>query len=74
MAQDRTVRLFTFLDIGSVWTQTDRPEVGDLRAAVGFGLSWLSPVGPLKLSVGNAVKKEDFDRTQRVQFNIGTGF
>jgi len=41
---------------------------------VGFGLSWLSPVGPLKLSVGNAIKKEDFDRTQRVQFNIGTGF
>jgi outer membrane protein insertion porin family len=74
MAQDRTVRLFTFLDIGSVWTQADRPEVGDLRAALGFGLSWLSPVGPLKLSVGNAVKKETFDRTQRVQFNIGTGF
>ena len=74
MAQDRTVRLFTFFDAGSVWSQGDRPELGDLRATVGFGLSWLSPVGPLKLSVGNAVKKEDFDRTQRVQFNIGTAF
>jgi outer membrane protein insertion porin family len=74
MSQDRTVRLFTFFDVGSVWSQTEKPELGDLRAAVGFGLSWLSPVGPLKLSVGNAIKKEDFDRTQRVQFNIGTGF
>ena len=74
MAQDRTVRLFTFFDAGSVWSQGDRPELGDLRATVGFGLSWLSPVGPLKLSVGNAIKKEDFDRTQRVQFNIGTAF
>lgn len=74
MAQDRTVRLLTFLDIGSVWNQNERVEVGDLRAAVGVGLSWLSPVGPLKLSVGNAVKKVEGDRTQRVQFNIGTGF
>lgn len=74
MSQDRTVRLFTFLDIGSVWNQDEQVQFGDLRAAVGFGLSWLSPVGPLKLSVGNAVKKEEGDRTQRVQFNIGTGF
>jgi outer membrane protein insertion porin family len=74
MTQDRTIRLFTFLDAGNVWSEGDRPELGDLRATVGFGLSWLSPVGPLKLSVGNAIKKEDFDRTQRVQFNIGTAF
>jgi len=74
MSQDRTMRLFTFFDVGSVWSQTERPEIGDLRAAVGFGLSVLSPVGPVKLSIGRAIKREVFDRTERVQFNIGTGF
>jgi len=31
-------------------------------------------VGPLKLSMGNAIRKETNDRTQRLQFQIGTGF
>lgn len=74
MAQDRTIRLFTFLDIGSVWTEGEQFDLGTLRASVGVGLSWLSPVGPLKLSLGSAVVKEESDRLQKFQFQIGTGF
>ena len=74
MQQDRTMRLFAFLDAGSIWAQGASPGFDDIRVAAGFGLSWLSPVGPLKLSVGKAVKKQEFDRTQYLQFNIGTGF
>ena len=74
MAQDRTVRLFTFLDAGSVWPTGDRPEISDIRASVGVGFSWLAPVGPLKFSFGRPIQKESFDRTQIIQFNIGTGF
>jgi outer membrane protein insertion porin family len=74
MAQDRTIRLFTFLDVGSVWTEGEKFDLGTLRASVGVGLSWLSPVGPLKLSLGTAVVKEEGDRLQKFQFQIGTGF
>ncbi len=74
MAQDRTIRLFTYFDAGSVWEESQNIDLGDLRASVGVGLSWLSPVGPLKLSIGNAIKKEEGDKTQRFQFQIGTGF
>jgi len=74
MQQDRTMRLFAFLDAGSVWAQGANPGFDDIRVATGIGLSWLSPVGPLKLSVGKAIKKQEFDRTQYLQFNIGTGF
>jgi outer membrane protein insertion porin family len=74
MAQDRTIRLFTYFDVGSVWREDEKVDFGQLRASVGVGLSWLSPVGPLKLSIGNAIKKEDGDRLQRFQFQIGTGF
>jgi outer membrane protein insertion porin family len=73
MAQDRTIRLFTYLDMGNVWG-VNATDNGSLRASVGAGLSWLSPVGPLKLSMGNAIRKETNDRTQRLQFQIGTGF
>jgi outer membrane protein insertion porin family len=74
MAQDRTIRLFTYLDAGSVWGANDSLSSQPLRASIGAGISWLSPVGPLKLSVGQAIRKEANDTTQRVQFQIGTGF
>jgi outer membrane protein insertion porin family len=73
MAQDRTIRLFTYFDMGNVWGE-NVSDNGSVRASVGAGLSWLSPVGPLKLSMGNAIRKETNDRTQRLQFQIGTGF
>jgi len=74
MAQDRTVRLLTFVDIGSVWPSGDSPDFSELRASAGFGLAWLTPVGPLKLSVAKPLRKESYDRTQQLQFTIGTGF
>jgi outer membrane protein insertion porin family len=74
MAQDRTVRLLTFFDLGSVWPSGDTPAISDLRASAGFGLAWLTPVGPLKLSVAKPLRRESYDRTQQLQFTIGTGF
>lgn len=74
MAQDRTIRLFTYLDTGSVWGEDDSLGSQPLRVSAGAGISWLSPVGPLKLSMGQAISKETGDATQRVQFQIGTGF
>lgn len=73
-AQDRTIRLFTYLDAGSVWGANDSLSSQPLRASVGAGIGWLSPVGPLKLSIGQAIRKETNDTTQRFQFQIGTGF
>ncbi len=69
---DRTIRSFFFLDAGNVYT--DKVDLGDLRYSVGIGLNWLSPIGPLKLSLGFPLRTEVNDRTQRFQFQVGTGF
>lgn len=69
---DQSVRLFTFLDAGNVFTETIR--LNDLRASAGFGLNWFSPLGPLKLSVGYPLNRQPGDRIQRFQFQLGTGF
>jgi outer membrane protein insertion porin family len=69
---DQQVRMFTFLDVGNVWADTI--DLSDLRYSTGLGLNWLSPLGPLKLSVGFPINKQPGDRTQRFQFQIGTGF
>jgi outer membrane protein insertion porin family len=72
--QDRTLRWFTFLDGGQVFRSTETMNLGDLRYSYGLGLSWLSPVGPLKLSIGRPINDQPNDRLQTFQFQIGTGF
>lgn len=71
---DRTLRIFAFADAGNVWGEHDKLEVNSLRASAGMGLSWVSPLGPLKLSYGAPLRKKPEDRIQRLQFQIGTAF
>ncbi|CAJ0690113.1 Outer membrane protein assembly factor BamA [Ralstonia wenshanensis] len=71
---DRTVRLFTFFDYGNVFAEGQPYKLGDMRYSTGFGLSWLSPIGPLKISMGFPIKRKTEDQTQRFQFQIGTAF
>jgi len=71
---DRTVRLFTFFDYGNVFAEGQPYKLGDMRYSTGSGLSWLSPIGPLKISMGFPIKRKTEDQTQRFQFQIGTAF
>jgi len=71
---DRTLRVFAFADAGNVWAEAEPTRWNSLRASVGFGLSWISPVGPLKLSWGRPLQAQPNDRIQRFQFQIGTAF
>ena len=71
---DRTLRWFTYVDAGNVWGENDKLDFGSLRASAGVGLTWVSPVGPLKLSYGTPIRKRPEDRIQRLQFQIGTAF
>jgi len=45
-----------------------------LRAAVGAGVIWQSPFGPLRLDVAYPLVKESFDETELVRFSVGTRF
>ena len=72
---DRTLRVFTFLDGGNVWgTEGSSIGANGLRYGYGVGLAWISPIGPLKLSLGFPVTKHQGDQYQKFQFQIGTAF
>lgn len=71
---DRTLRMFGFVDAGNVFKETTSYSLADLRASTGVGISWISPVGPLRLGIAKALRKEATDRIQTVQFQIGTSF
>jgi outer membrane protein insertion porin family len=71
---DRTLRVFGFMDVGNVFGEQEKYSFKDMRASVGVGLSWISPVGPLRLAIANPVRKQAGDKIQRLQFQIGTTF
>jgi outer membrane protein insertion porin family len=71
---DKTLRLFTYLDAGNVWGEFEKLTASSIRASAGLGMTWVSPVGPLQLSYGTPVRKKPEDRIQRLQFQIGTAF
>ncbi len=74
---DRSLRWFTFFDAGNVYADSIG---GDLKTSVGIGLSWISPIGPLKLSYGKPLNANTSgspdvrDKSQSFQFQLGTGF
>ncbi|WP_422620075.1 outer membrane protein assembly factor BamA [Rhodoferax ferrireducens] len=72
---DRTLRMFAFLDVGSVsGPGAINENAGSLRSSVGVGVSWISPVGPLRLAIAKPIKKFEGDKIQNMQFQIGTTF
>ena len=69
-----------FADAGSAWDvgqETGSIVVDDspgVRASVGIGATWDSPLGPLSLDYGIPIRKESFDVDQRFRFSISTSF
>ncbi len=75
---DRSLRMYGFMDIGMVGGPDEglaiNADANSLRSSVGVGISWISPVGPLRLAFAKPIKKFDGDKIQRMQFQIGTSF
>jgi outer membrane protein insertion porin family len=71
---DKSLRIFAFADAGNVWRDGEKITTDSIRTSAGLGLSWISPVGPLKLSWGSPLSKKPTDRIQKFQFQIGTAF
>jgi len=48
----------TFLDTGNVFARTSDIDLTRLRSAVGFGLRYRSPIGPIRVDLGFKVHRE----------------
>ena len=71
---DRTLRMYAFFDLGNVFGESQPVRFNELRSSAGVGISWISPVGPLRLAFARPIRKFTGDKLQSVQFQIGTAF
>jgi outer membrane protein insertion porin family len=71
LRNDRSVRLSTFVDGGFA---DESFTARNARYSAGLAVTWVSPFGPLKLSLAKPLNDEPSDRLQRFQFTFGTTF
>jgi outer membrane protein insertion porin family len=71
LANERSVRLSAFVDAGMI---AEKFKTDEFRYSAGLGVLWVSPLGPLKISVAQPLNDKPEDKVQRVQFTFGTSF
>ena len=64
MKDDRSLRLSLFLDGGTVFNQFS--ELNNfIRYSAGVAVTWVSPMGPLKVSIAQPLNDQPSDNLQR---------
>jgi len=74
MSKEKSVRLSAFADAGTVYSRDNLTGTGGLRYSAGAALTWISPIGPLKISYGKPLNPQLNDKLQKFQFTLGSIF
>jgi outer membrane protein insertion porin family len=69
--KSENVRVAAFFDVGNVFSTVDAFDAGELRYSVGLSGMWISPFGPIVLSVAAPLNEKDGDETENFQFSFG---
>ena len=64
-----------FVDAGTVWGASGVSfDAKSIRGSYGFGIEWISPVGPITLTWANTINAQQYDDTRRFEFGLGRSF
>ena len=72
LGNDRSARLSAFVDAGLI--SDTKYSFSDFRYSTGMALLWVSPLGPLKISVAYPIAAKAQDKKQAFQFTFGGVF
>ena len=71
---EKSFRMGWFFDAGQVYGNDAAQSSTGLRYSTGLSASWISPIGPLKFSFGRPLNKQESDKSESFQFQMGTTF
>jgi outer membrane protein insertion porin family len=72
--QIKSIRFSAFTDVGNVYDQDENFDAGLLRYSAGLSAIWISPFGPVSVSVAQPFNEQDNDETEIFQFAVGSTF
>jgi outer membrane protein insertion porin family len=67
-------RLAAFFDIGNVYGFGTSFDITSTREAVGAGVRWQSPFGPIRVDYGVLVDREEGEDFGALHFSVGSPF
>ena len=71
LEKSENVRVAAFFDIGNVFATPSDFDANELRYSVGLTGLWISPLGPIVLSVAAPLNEQSGDETEIFQFSFG---
>jgi outer membrane protein insertion porin family len=74
LKNDKATRMSLFWDAGYAFGPQEKLSFTTLRQSAGLAFTWISPVGPIKLSYALPIKSRKNDKVERFQFMLGTAF
>ncbi|MDC4223321.1 MAG: BamA/TamA family outer membrane protein [Candidatus Manganitrophus sp.] len=75
LVPEAKIKWLFFYDIGRAFDDSEAIRFSELRQGAGFGIRWISPVGPLRLEMGANLDPERGEATGFIpEFSIGTLF
>jgi len=76
LKDDRLIRLSVFYDTASLWggNQFNLSPAQNFRASYGLGVTWISPLGPIKVSYALPMFNQPSDQLYPFQYMMGTTF
>ncbi|MDC1077996.1 outer membrane protein assembly factor BamA [Candidatus Pelagibacter sp.] len=75
--QSQSIDANLFVDAANVWGvdyDSSIDKSNDIRSSIGIAIDWLTPAGPLTISISEPITKANTDTTETFRFNLGTTF
>ncbi len=74
LVKEARIKALLFYDYGAAFDDDELIRASGMREAAGFGIRWISPVGPLRLEWGKNLSPKPDEPSRTVEFSIGTLF
>lgn len=72
--EDIGMKGVVFFDMGNVWGESESWDFSDMRYAIGAGVRWFSPMGPIRVEWGYNLDPKPDESSAEWSFSVGTSF
>lgn len=69
--QEIRLKGVVFFDAGRAFDHNENLSIADLRPTAGFGIRWISPLGPIRLEWGFNLSRKFDESSSRIEFSLG---
>jgi outer membrane protein insertion porin family len=73
LVKEMKMKGLVFFDTGNAW-DTDESMFSEMRYSVGAGISWNSPMGPLRFAWGYNLSPKEWEEPSAFDFSVGKMF